>query len=334
MPNIRWKIYAMILAALSVVQAQAAPPAQEVFARVGEVVISVQEFEVAVANAARQKFYHLKTPEGELPKLQREVAGSLVNRVLLLAEAKRRGMKPDPMQVNQKIGALERQYANSPEWKKNREQVLPELTRYIEEQYLLEQLEREIKAVPDPDVAAVTAYYDGHRELFTEPEQFKLSIILLKVDPAASKEGWDQALEEGRNILKRIRAGADFAELAKIHSGDEESAKAGGSMGYLHEGRMPERVQAVADKLAPGEISEPFLVLEGVIIVRLDHRKAAELRSFAEVRERAAGLWKREEEKRVWDHFVAQLRKDAKITIDESRYLPLLPEAAERAESR
>lgn len=326
MPIARWKIYAMILAALAVAQAQAAPPVQEVFARVGEVAISVQEFEAAVANAARQKFYHLKTPEGELPKLQREVADSLVNRVLLLAEAKRRGMKPDPMQVNQKIGALERQYANSPEWKKNREQVLPELTRYLEEQYLLEQIEREVKSVPDPGVTALTAYYDGHRELFTEPEQFKLSIILLKVDPAASKEVWDQALEEGRNILKRIRAGADFAELAKIHSGDEESAKAGGSMGYLHEGRMPERVQTVASKLASGEISEPFLVLEGVIIVRLDHRKAAELRPFAEVRERAAGLWKREEEKRIWERFVAQLRKDAKIKIDESRYLPLLPE--------
>lgn len=327
----RWRIYAMILAALAVAQAQAAPQAQEVFARVGEAVISVQEFEAAVANAARQKFYHLKTPEGELPKLQREVAGNLINRVLLLAEAKRRGMKPDPMQVNQKIGALERQYANSPEWKKNREQVLPELTRYLEAQYLLEQIEREIKSVPDPDAATLTAYYDGHRELFTEPEQFKLSIILLKVDPGAAKEVWDQALEEGRNILKRIRAGADFAELAKIHSGDEESAKAGGDMGYLHKGRLPERVQEVMEKLAPGQISEPFLVLEGVIIVRLDARKAAQARTFAEVRERAAGLWKREEEKRVWERFLAQLRKDAPITIDESRYLPLLPEAAENA---
>lgn len=304
--------------------------AQEVFARVGNAAITVQEFETAVSAAARQKFYHLKTPEGALPKLQREVADNLVNRLLLLGEAKRRGMKPDPAYVNQKIGQLEQQYASSTEWKKNREQALPRLTRHFEDQYLLEQLEQEAKSGIEPDEAALRAFYAERKEqMFTEPEQFRLSIILLKVDPGASQQVWEKALDEARAILTRIRAGADFAEMAKIHSGDEESAKAGGGMGYVHRGQLPERVQVVVDKLAPGEISDPFLVLEGVIIVRFDERKPAKLRAFEDVRGRAAGLWKREEEKRAWDRLIARLRQDAKITIDESRYLPLVPEAAE-----
>lgn len=305
--------------------------AQQVFARVGDVVITVQEFEAAVSNAARQKFYHLQVPEGQLPKLQREVADNLINRVLLLAEAKRRGIKPDTLYVNEKIGQLERQYANSPEWKKNREQVLPNLTKFLEDQYLVEQLEREAKIVRDPDAATLAAFYESRKDLFTEPEQFKLSIILIKVDPGSAQQVWDSTLEEGRNILKKIHSGADFAELARARSGDEESAKAGGDMGYVHKGRLPERVQVVVDKLAPGQISEPFLVLEGVIIARLDDRKLPKLRPFAEVQERAAGLWKREEQKRVWDRFIAQLRNDAKVVIDESRYLPLPPEGSEPA---
>ena len=100
-------------------------------------------------------------------------------------------------------------------------------------------------------------------------------------------------------------------------------------MGYMHRGQLPERVQVVVDKLASGEISEVFLVLEGVIIVRLDERKPAQLRAFEDVRGRAAGLWKREEEKRAWNRLIARLRQDAKITIDQSRYLPLEPDAAE-----
>ena len=80
--------------ALYAAEARAADAAA-VFARVADSVILQKDYDDAFAVAARSKFYHGKAPENEVAKLQREVADKLVVRVLLLREAKRRGIAPD-----------------------------------------------------------------------------------------------------------------------------------------------------------------------------------------------------------------------------------------------
>jgi parvulin-like peptidyl-prolyl isomerase len=129
-------------------------------------------------------------------------------------------------------------------------------------------------------------------------------------------------MDEGRALHKRLLAGADFGELARLHSGDRSAAR-GGQMDYTHRGMLPEAVHGIVDKLQPGQISEPVQLLEGVALLRLDGRRTAQQRSFEQVRERAAGLWQREEGEKRWKALIAQLRQAAAIRIDESQYVPL-----------
>ena len=74
----------------------AAPPAQPVaavaaqstvFAKVGDSVITLDEYNAAFSVASRGKFYHGKPPENEVALLQREVGEQMVARILLLREA-------------------------------------------------------------------------------------------------------------------------------------------------------------------------------------------------------------------------------------------------------
>mgnify|MGYP001270414269 CR=1 FL=1 len=293
-----------------------------VFATVGDVVITHQEYDQALNIAARRKFYHGKPPEAQVALLQREVGENLVNAVLLAKEAKRRGLKPDAVHVDKTLQQYEERYRGKEQWEKTRTQALPQLKRKLEEESLLTQLEQKVRAVTPPSQKALQEYYASNSEKFTEPEQLKLSVILLRVEPSSPKAKWDAARNEGQAIVKRLRGGASFAALAKLHSADE-SAKNGGDMGYLHKGMLPDVAYEAIKPLKVKDISNPVTVLEGVAIFRLDDRKTAKLKSFASVETRTRELWLREQSDLVWKAFIERLRKDTPINLDESRYLPL-----------
>jgi parvulin-like peptidyl-prolyl isomerase len=318
----RWGLL-LALGWLALVAAEArAADAVPVFARVADSVITQKDYDDAFAVAARSKFYHGKAPQAELAKLQREVGDALVNQALLLREARRRKLQPDAAAVQRQIDAYEARYRGSEAWQMNRAAMLPPLRRKLEQDSVLDQLHATVRRVDEPKAAQVEAYYDQHKDKFTVPEQVRLSMILLKVEPSSPQAKWDAAAQEGAAIAKRLRGGADFAQLAQLHSGDASAAK-GGALDYLHRGMLPEPAQLAVDKLQPGGISDAVVLIEGIGVFRLDERKASKLNPLAAVRPRAQELLKRELGERAWTDLLARLRKEHPPRVDESRYLPL-----------
>ena len=321
------------LALLAVAVACAFPALAQTEARHIAVVngkkVTVEEFERAFSATARQKFYHRQAPEAQVQQVRREVADGLVDRALLLAEAEKRGVPVDQDAIQQVLDGYEKQYGSSPNWKAMRERALPGLKQELANQQLLKKLEAEVRTAAEPKDAEVRAFYDANQELFTEPERVHLSVILLKVDPSAPKAQRDLAREEGRAIRERLAGGADFAEAARIHSGDGSAAK-GGDMGYVHRGMLPDALHAAIDALKPGEITPSLDVLDGVAIVKLHDRAAPKLREFDSVRERAAELLKRKLAETNWNDFVASLRRTAVIEREAALY-PAQPAAQPEA---
>lgn len=322
-----------ILIAFALAAGAAAPAQAQDFATVDGTAISAAELDAALASAVRQKFYHREVPEAQLDEFRREVAQGLIDRVLLRAEARRRALTPDAERVRSQIGEYDRRYGAGSRWQQNREAMLPQLERMLGEREVLERLQAGVREAEGPDEAALARYYETHRELFTEPEQTRLSVIVLKVDPTAPKASWTGAQDEARAIRKRILGGQDFADAARMHSGDSSAAK-GGDLGYLHQGMMPEGIHEKLGAMQPGELSEPVRMLEGVALFRLTDRRPARLRPLAEVKERAAQLWRRDEGERRWQAFLAALRAAAAIRIDTARYPALATLAAPGSGSR
>jgi parvulin-like peptidyl-prolyl isomerase len=303
-------------------QAHAAPANSAPFAKVGDTVITHQEYDAAFAQAARGKFYHGKPPEAEVAKLQREVGQQLVDEILLTREAKRRKIQPDAAAVQKTIASYDERYKDSAQWKATRAQTLPALKAKLERDSVQEQLVKQVKTVAEATPAQLEQYYQSHKDKFTSPEQVHLQMILLKVDPSSPQAKWDGAMEEGKAIAARLKKGADFAELAKLHSGDP-SADKGGDMGYVHAGMLPDPAQKAVDKLKPGETSEPVALLEGVAILKLQGRKPPVLNPLDTVRERCKDLYARDKGEQQWNALLAKLRKDTPVKFDESRFLPL-----------
>jgi parvulin-like peptidyl-prolyl isomerase len=297
----------------------ALPP---IFAKVGDVEISREEYDTAFYSATRSQFYHGKPPDGVVATLQREVGEKLVTQALLLQEAKRRGLRPDEAELKKTLNSYEQRYAKSEQWKKNREQVLPGLTARLEQDNLLMQIEQAVRAVPAPDQAQVMAYYNANPEKFTEPEQLRVAVIMLKVEPSSPKAAWDKSAEEAQELIKKLREGADFEALARARSGDPSAAK-GGDMGYLHNGMLPDGAQDVVNPMKVGELSSPVRLLEGVAIFRLTDRKVSKLNSFDKVRGRAQELLTRDLGEQAWKNLLSSLKKEIPIQINQAVYLPL-----------
>jgi parvulin-like peptidyl-prolyl isomerase len=319
-----WLALALPGSAVAQSAARPAPTARDAaaFAIVGDQVITVAEYRQALNVAMRRKYYHARPPEHELPQFKRDVGDDLVNRVLLVGEARRRGLAPDRARIDGALQALEARYRGGASREASRATMLAAVRHQLEADSLLEQLEQQVRQVRAPGEQEAQAFYEANRPLFVEPEQVKLSVILLKVEPSAPQATWAAAQAEAQGLHARLLKGADFADIAKLHSGDL-SAGRGGDMGYLHRGMLPESIHAAVDALRPGAISPPVTVLEGVAILRLDDRRLARQRAFAEVRERAGALWQRAESNAAWQGLIAALRSRAAVRIDESNFLPL-----------
>ena len=298
------------------------------YAKVGNMVVTWVDYNYAYANEARKKFYHAKPSEAATALFQRQIGDTLVTNAMLVQEAKRRKLKPDAAFVKQQLEQLEQRFANDPNWPDSRPRVLPILTARIQSEYLRNELEKRVRDVPPPSVKQLRKYYAAHPEKFTSPQQIRVATILLRVDPGAPDADWQKANEEAQDLIKRLRAGEDFAELARNYSGDT-TAEEGGDMGYLHEGMLPGLPAETVNKLQPGETADPVTLMEGVAIFRLTERKPPELNSFEAVKPRATELLRAEQSENAWNSLIAKLKKNTPVQVDESPFLPL-PVVAEK----
>ncbi len=296
------------------VVANASQQSAPLFAKVGDVVITREEYEQSFRLAVRQKFYHQKPPEAELDTIHNVVADEIITHQLLLQEAQRRGIKSDVLSINKKIEQYERRYANSARWQQQRQTLTKILRKNLAEEDVLQQIEKQIRNITPPSNAQLKQFYQNNLDKFTEPMQQKLSLILLRVDPSSTHAVWIAALEEGKALVTQLHNGADFAELARMRSADASAAQ-GGDMGYLHREMLAEAAQKAVDKLKSGEITEAIEVLQGIAILRLEDRTAERLRAFNDVLDRARSLWLRGQSDAAWLAFKQKLRQDTPVTI-------------------
>lgn len=135
----------------------------------------------------------------------------------------------------------------------------------------------------------VQTYYNQHRDEYRVPEQVNVRHILIKTPPAGPDGKVDQAAEQAaktkaEDVLKQVKSGGDFAELAKKYSEDPGSAKNGGSLGSITRGRTVPEFEKVAFSLPKGGTSELVKSSYGFHIIRVDDKQEAHMKTLDEVK--------------------------------------------------
>ncbi len=299
----------------------AAPSDEEMLATVGNSVITVQEYAMALRSEARRRFYHFKPPEEEMAAFRREVADQLIERALLVQEAKRRGLRADPEYVDQRMQVIRARVEKGNAQQHAGEAFWTALRKQIEREQLIEKLREQEHLKISPTDAQLREFYRANPDKFTEPERLRVSVILLQVNPSSPPSAWDAARHEAQQLLERLEKGADFAELARLHS-SEASGPNGGDMGYLHKGMLSLEVEGALEETRPGEVTVPLTVLEGIALFKLTDRQPARLADFQAVRSRVSALWVSAEEQRTWQALIADLRSTTTVKIEEKYLTP------------
>ena len=104
----------------------------------------------------------------------------------------------------------------------------------------------------------------------------KTSHILLRVEQQAPQSDWDAVKLRADSILKALKGGADFAEMATKFSQDPGSARQGGQLPFVQHGQFVKEFEDAAFALQPGEMSDVVKSAFGYHIIKMDERKQME----------------------------------------------------------
>lgn len=173
--------------------------------------------------------------------------------------------------------------------------------------------DREAKAasiqIPEEDLRS--AYERDKAALYSHGEQRRASHILVKLDPAAGPEKEAEARAKAAEAAARVRAGEEFAAVAREVSEDPGSASNGGDLGFFERGRMVREFEDPAFSLAVGVVSEPIKSPFGFHVLKVTDSRPAGVQPFEEVRDeirRSLAVRKAQEEiRKEADAFVARL---------------------------
>jgi peptidyl-prolyl cis-trans isomerase C len=192
-------------------------------------------------------------------------------------------------------------------------------------------LVRELKI--DVTEAEVKKFYDDNPSQFEEPEMVRASHILLSTrDMDTNKELPDDKkaakLKLAEELVKRARAGEDFAKLAKEYSEDPGSKDRGGEYKFPR-GQMVKEFELAAFGLKTNQVSDVVTTQFGYHIIKLSEKFPAKKHELAEVSPRIKDYLTQLAIQKQGGPYIEKLRKDAGVEILDEQLKPVeTPEPA------
>lgn len=231
----------------------------------------------------------------------------LINQELLLQEANNRKIKPSKADINAEFESVKAGFPDEESFKAALAQSNLTESRFkqlLGENLKLEELRNQV-------TAQVTVTVDEVKEAY---EEVSASHILIAPEEN-TEEAKAAARAKAEEVLARLKAGEDFAAVAKEVSDDPGSAEAGGSLGFFKRGRMVPEFEEAAFSLKVGELSDIVETQYGYHIIKVDDRKLAEGEEFEKAEAELRESIKAEKQDEAFLEWFEGVRKSAAIEI-------------------
>lgn len=198
---------------------------------------------------------------------------NLVTKVVIDKEADKRNVKVKDSEIDAEVATYEESYGGEEGLKSALEAsglTLADLKEDIETNIKIEKLMAEDIEITEDEVKS---YYEENKSNFDTPESIEVSHILV------------EDKETAQEILDKLKAGEDFAELAKEYSTDTATAEKGGELGFITSGEMVEEFEKAAFALKVGEISDIVKTDYGYHIIKATDFKEAKESTYEDSKE-------------------------------------------------
>jgi parvulin-like peptidyl-prolyl isomerase len=252
-------------------------------------------------------------------KLANDALDSLIALELLYQESQARGIKVSDAAVDAEITSSKESFPDAHGFdlalkaKGMTEADLRQDTRktLAVDRLLESTVWKDVRVSPEQ----VRDFYDKNHEEFKHPAEIRVSRILIRVAEHATAAERNASKQHAGDLLAKLQAGTDFAQLARANSQDSASAARDGDLGYIQKGDMDTAFEKQAFALAPGQVSGVVATPYGFEIIKVTDRRAAGYIPLEEVQDRIREVLLKSEKQDRQAEFVAQLRQKAKVEL-------------------
>jgi peptidyl-prolyl cis-trans isomerase D len=164
---------------------------------------------------------------------------------------------------------------------------------------------------PKVSDADLQSYYNAHQDEFRVPESVTARHILIKANPQDAKTV-DAAKAKAEDVLKQVKAGGNFAALAKKYSDDPGSKDKGGELGVIRKGQTVPEFEQAAMTAKKGDVVGPVKTMFGFHIIQVSDKTEAHLRSLAEVRNEILPVIERQKAQAGMDALTRTLESESR----------------------
>jgi peptidyl-prolyl cis-trans isomerase C len=287
-----------------------------VLARVNGQDITKAEFERALRGVEQRSG---PVPAARRDEIYRGLLEQLVGRELLRQEAAARKVTVADADVDKRLAEIQQQFPSEDVFKQMLATQQITLDKFRTDQRsdlaISKLLTDALKDKVAPSSEQIADFYKSNPDRFKQGERVRASHILIAVPQGADGITKDKAREKAEGLLKKIKAGGDFAALAKENSADPGSAIQGGDLGYFQPGQMVGPFNDVAFKLPPGTVSDLVETQFGFHIIKVVDKQAGRTVPLDEVRAQLTQFLENQNRRRESGAFVDGLRAKSKIEI-------------------
>src|SRR6266851_1687571 len=291
---------------------------EDVVVHVNDLIISRSDVERAELALAQENQQAGATP-AEAAERQKNLLRDMIDKQLLLSRGKELGINADA-EVVRRLDEIRKQ---------NKMDTLEDLEKAARQQgvsfedfkagirdnvitqmVVRDEVGRRLQLSPSQE----QAYYEAHKQEFTQPEQIKLSEILIPTAVDANDAAIAQAQAKAEDLEAKLKAGENFEDLAKANSGGP-TATQGGDLGMYKRGALAKVLEDQTFNLKQGEWTAPIRTRQGFVILKVTDHVAAGVAPLKDVEQQVQEGMYAEAMQPALRAYLTKLREDAYIDI-------------------
>ncbi len=290
-----------------------------IVARVNSEIVTqsaVEERSIALSELLNQDL------QGSLPPgdaLMQQALDSIIDEKLKVQEAKKLGLEVAEENVLKAVGDIkEKNQISDSDFEALLERDGSSLEDYkaiIQDQILASRItQMEMGSRSQVTDRQVRRYYNRNQKDYWEAPKVRAHHILFIIDEKTSKKDILLKKSKAQEILRRVRTGGNFTQLAQEYS-EDVSAHLGGDIGILERGKMVKEFESAVFRLKAGEVSEIVRTAYGFHIIKCDEVIPGKTKAFDEVKEEIRARLSLEKQNNAYKDWIGDLREKAFIEV-------------------
>ncbi len=259
---------------------------EDVVARVNDQIISRSDVERSEQQLLQEE-QQQNLPPSEREQRQKDMLRDMIDQQLLLSKAKELGLNADA-EVIRRLDEIRKQN-NLPDMdaleKAARQQGVnfEDFKANIRNQILTQEVVRdEVGRHLQLTHGQEQTYYNAHKAEFAQPEQVRLSEILIPTPADAGEAVVAQAQRKAETVEGEVKAGKSFEDLAKQNSGGQ-TASTGGDLGEYKRGALAKVLEDATFSLPVGQATAPIRTKQGFVILKVTEHQNAGTPALAQI---------------------------------------------------